>query len=89
MLCGKHSRHRVIKSSIHPDVPVADLGAIGMTMDEIQRFSATTIQDAKSHFNHCHWSSDELFCAYIKQSDEIVPYWLDIGIQTFKLTSTI
>ena len=77
----------------HPGVPQEKLTAIGMSRDEIKRFSKTAKDSLNDFANHQEWSSsssnnnDEKFVAYLRQRDEMMPVWIDVGLTSFRLAT--
>ena len=70
----------------HPGVPQDKLTAIGMSLDEIKRFSKTA-RDSLTEFASQEWSNDDMFVTYLKQRDEMMPVWIDVGLTSFRFAS--
>jgi hypothetical protein len=81
-ILGEHAKDML--SCEHPGVPQEKVTAIGMTLESIRLFSAKTLQDGLVDFAHVDWSDDDKFCAYLRQQDEMMPVWIDVGLQMFR-----
>jgi hypothetical protein len=64
-----------------------------MSRDEIQRFSRTAKDSLNDFANQQEWSSsssnnnDEKFVAYLRQRDDMMPVWIDVGLTSFRLAT--
>ena len=76
----------------HPGVLQEKLTAIGISREEIKRFSKTAKDSLNDFANYQTWSSssnnnDDKFVAYLKQRDEMMPVWIDVGLTSFRLAT--
>ena len=73
---------------IHPQVPIEDKSAIGMTHQDIRQFSMT-LQDGLDDFNNIDLSNDDKFCLYMKTRDELMPVWINFGLDTLRFADCL
>ena len=68
----------------HPGVPQEKLTAVGMSQEEIKRFSRTAKDSLNNFASLEEWSNDDMFVAYLRQRDEMMPVWMDVGLTSFR-----
>ena len=80
--CQKDSK------DIHPQVSKEDSSAIGMTHQDIKKFSLT-MQDGQDNFKNIDLSNDEKFCMYLKNRDELMPLWINFGLDSLRFADCL
>ena len=73
---------------IHPQVSKEDSSAIGMTHQDIKKFSLT-MQDGQDNFKNIDLSNDEKFCMYLKNRDELMPLWINFGLDSLRFADCL
>jgi hypothetical protein len=45
----------------------------------------SSARDATENFESVHWSNDETFIKYLRQRDETMDVWMDVGQRSLRL----
>jgi hypothetical protein len=72
------------RRSHHYNVPFPKRSAIGTCNLEIMRFMSSA-RDATENFKSVNWSNDETFIKYLRQRDETMDVWMDVGQRSLRL----
>jgi len=68
----------------HIGVPLSKTTAVGTSLESINRF-LQSVRDAHDTSYPGKWSNDESFIRYLRQRDDMMDIWLDIGQRMMRL----
>ena len=87
-LLQSYSHQEHCQADNHPQVSKEESTAIGMTHQDIKQFSLT-LQDGLEDFKNIDLSNDEKFCMYLKNRDELMPLWINFGLDTLRFADCL
>ena len=87
-LLQSYSHQEHCQADNHPQVSKEESSAIGMTHQDIKQFSLT-LQDGLEDFKNIDLSNDEKFCMYLKNRDELMPLWINFGLDTLRFADCL
>ena len=83
-----HLKPNYAELDVHAQVPNENISAIGMTLQDIEKFSAT-LQDGHDDFKHVDLSNDEKFFLYLKNRDHLFLDWIHFGFNSLCFAKVI